>query len=52
MIASKTETIEHYEVLIANQVAYVDSLPESDKRRAEQLKLDNLRAELEMVKGQ
>jgi hypothetical protein len=46
------ETIQHYEALIKNQSAYVSSLPEGKRRAAEQLKLDNLRAELEMVKAQ
>ncbi len=45
-------TIQHYEVLIANQAAYVSGLPEGKRRDAEQLRLDNLRAELEMVKAQ
>ena len=47
-----TETIQHYEVLIANQSAFVANLPEGKRRDAEQLKLNNLRAELEMVKAQ
>lgn len=52
MTNNTIETIQHYEVLIANQTAYVDNLPEGKRRDAEQLKLDNLRAELEMVKAQ
>lgn len=47
-----SETIQHYEALIKNQEAYVSGLPEGKRRDAEQLKLDNLRAELEMVKAQ
>ena len=46
------ETIQHYEYLIANQAALVNSLPEGKRRDAEQLKLDNMRAELEKVKAQ
>ncbi len=45
-------TIQHYEVLIANQAAYVFQMEPGKLRDAEQLKLDNLRAELEMVKAQ
>lgn len=46
------ETIEHYEVLIANQAALVDSMQPSKRRDVEQMKLNNLRSELEAVKAQ
>lgn len=46
------ETIEHYEYLIANQAALVASMQPSKRRDVEQMKLDNLRSELEAVKAQ